>query len=199
MDTPETVLQYWFGSNSDDAVVAAEQANLWWSHSETVDGEIRERFESLVLQAGARELDEWASQPRSLLALILLTDQFPRNMYRGSARAFAFDPKALAWSLEGITAGGDLELRPIERVFFYLPFEHAESLAHQNRSVALFQKLVETVPVEQKSKFEGFLDFAVRHRAVIARFGRFPHRNKMLGRQSTAEESLFLTEPGSSF
>ena len=115
------------------------------------------------------------------------------------ARAFAFDSKALAWSLEGIDTGFDLELRSIERVFFYLPLEHAESLEHQNHSVALFQKLVEIVSNEQKSTFDGFLDFAICHRDIIARFDRFPHRNKVLGRQSTAEESVFLTTPGSSF
>ena len=199
METPQTILEYWFGSNPDDAAVAAERSNLWWSKSEAVDAEIRERFESLVLKATAGELDHWASMPKSLLVLILLTDQYPRNIYRDSARAFAFDPKAFAWCVDGINAGLDLMLRPIERVFFYLPLEHSESLEHQYQSVSLFRNLCDIVNADQKPAFENFLDFAVRHRNIIGRFGRFPHRNKILGRQSTPEELTFLAEAGSSF
>jgi uncharacterized protein (DUF924 family) len=129
----------------------------------------------------------------------LLTDQFPRNIYRESARAFAFDAKALAWCLGGIISGLHLGLRPIERVFFYFPLEHAESLEYQEQSVGLFRDLLATVPLDQKSVFENFLDFAVCHRDIIARFGRFPHRNKIIGRPSTPEEAAFLEEQGSSF
>jgi uncharacterized protein (DUF924 family) len=199
VETPQTILEYWFGSNPDDAAVAAERSNLWWSKSEAVDAEIRERFESLVLKGAAGELDHWASTPKSLLVLILLTDQYPRNIYRDSARAFAFDSKALAWCVDGINIGLDLMLRPIERVFFYLPLEHSESLEHQYQSVSLFRNLCDIVNADQKPAFENFLDFAVRHRNIIARFGRFPHRNKILGRQSTPEELTFLAEAGSSF
>jgi uncharacterized protein (DUF924 family) len=105
----------------------------------------------------------------------------------------------LAWCIDGIAAGFDLELRPIERVFFYLPLEHAESLDRQNRSVELFGVLVKSVPPDWKAQFAEYLDFAVRHREIIKRFGRFPHRNKLLGRESTADELEFLREPGSSF
>jgi len=144
-------------------------------------------------------LNDWASKPKGLLALILLTDQFPRNIYRESARAFAFDAKALAWCLGGIISGLHIGLRPIERVFFYLPLEHAESLEYQELSVGLFRDLLATVQLDQKYVFENFLDFAVRHRDIIARFGRFPQRNKIIGRPSTPEEAAFLEEPGSSF
>jgi len=131
--------------------------------------------------------------------LILLTDQFPRNMYRDSPQAFAYDAKALAWCLEGLKQQFDRHLRPIERVFFYLPLEHAESLEHQERSVEKFRELLDEADERRKNVFAEYLDLAVRHRNIIARFGRFPHRNRILGRESTGEELAFLKEPGSSF
>jgi uncharacterized protein (DUF924 family) len=134
-----------------------------------------------------------------LLALILLTDQFPRNIYRGQARSFGFDGLALRWALDGLDLGIDRQLRPIQRVFFYLPLEHSESIAHQDRSLDLYQQLLNDVPEEQKETFTGFRNFAIRHRDIIARFGRFPHRNAILDRVSTDEETAFLKTAGSSF
>ena len=198
-ETPESILEYWFGSNLDDAKVAAHKSSLWWSQNSVVDDEIRQRFAPSLLTAASRELNHWASEPNGALALILLTDQFPRNIYRDSAKAFAFDSDALTWCLEGINARLDRALRPIQRVFFYLPLEHAESLEQQEKSVSRFRELFDSATAEQKSAFESFLDFAVRHRDIIVRFGRFPHRNKILGRPSTTEELAFLAEPGSSF
>ena len=197
--TIDTFLDFWFGTDPDDAVVAQAQASLWWSKNKLTDDEIRSRFEDRVRAAAQGELDPWAATARGRLALILLLDQLPRNIYRETAQAFRHDGKALALSLEGLDLGKDRQLRPIQRVFFYLPLEHSECLAHQERSLACFSDLVATVPAEQKSIFEEYLNFAVRHRDIIARFGRFPHRNKILGRASTAEESAFLAEPGSSF
>lgn len=197
--TMEAILNYWFGADSDDAAVVKQKSALWWSKSREIDEDIRQRFESWMMKASAGELSQWQSTPSGLLALILLTDQFPRNVYRDSPRAFAQDSKALACCLEGLDVGCDIELRPIERVFFYLPLEHAESLECQNRSVALFRRLAQSVPSEQKPVFQEYLDYAVRHRDVIARFGRFPHRNRILGRETTTEETTFLAEPGSSF
>jgi uncharacterized protein (DUF924 family) len=120
-------------------------------------------------------------------------------MYRASAKAFAYDSLAQAWCKEGLNLGIDRQLRPIERVFYYLPLEHAESLEDQNLCVALFDRLLQEVPSGQRTVFAGFHDFAVRHRAIIARFNRFPHRNAILGRPATAEETVFLQEKGSSF
>ena len=197
--TVEEILTFWFGSNPDDTMVAKEKSALWWSKNPEVDAEILQRFESSVNRAAAGELYAWESNPRGRLALILLTDQFPRNIYRNSPGAFAHDSKALAWCLDGIQQRLDLKLRPIERVFFYLPLEHAESLEYQEQSVKYFGEMVSNVGPEQKQTFQEYLDFAVRHRDVIARFGRFPHRNKILGRVSTPEELAFLAEPGSSF
>ena len=195
----ECILDFWFGVNLDDAVVAKEQAELWWSKNRETDEKMRRRFEESVRAAAAGELNEWRATARGRLALIILTDQFPRNIYRDMARAFACDSKALAWCLDGLDGRIDRKLRPIERVFFYLPLEHAESREHQAKAVECFTELVASVPMEQRSTFEEYLDFAIRHRDIIDRFGRFPHRNSILGRESTAEELAFLTEPGSGF
>lgn len=197
--TPETILEFWFGSDADDAAMAKEQANLWWSKNKETDDNIRRRFEIYVILADSEQMKDWLATPRGRLALIILTDQFPRNIYRDTARAFSCDIKALTWCIEGLEKKIDRELRPIERVFFYLPLEHAEYIEHQDLSVKCFSELVSIVPGEQRPVFEEYLDFAIRHREIIARFGRFPHRNNALGRESTAEELAFLAEPGSSF
>lgn len=199
METQDTILEFWFGSNTDDKAVAAEQSKLWWMKHPETDKRIRQRFEAYVTKAANRELDIWSATPRGRLALILLTDQFPRNIYRDTPQAFSFDALARSWSKEGIRQGLDKSLRPIERVFFYLPLEHSESLEDQEQSIALYQALVAGAGLEEKSTFDGFLDFAVRHRNIVKRFGRFPHRNRILGRESTAEEIAFLQEKGSSF
>jgi uncharacterized protein (DUF924 family) len=193
------IITFWFGSDPDDAVVARQKSALWWSKKNEHDREIERLFGATVDMAVRGELDAWLNSPRSLLALILLTDQFPRNIYRHTPRAFEYDAYAQSRTLEGLKHGMDKALRPIERVFFYLPLEHAESIEHQERSVQLYTQLFQEVPADQVELFRGFLMFALRHRSVIARFGRFPHRNAILGRESTPEEAAFLKEPGSSF
>jgi uncharacterized protein (DUF924 family) len=195
----EMILGYWFGTHPDTAALAKERADLWWSKNTGVDREMRERFESTVQSARDGDLDPWLAESRGRLALIVLTDQFPRNIYRDSPRAFALDTQALEWSLAGIDQGHDRMLRPIERLFFYLPLEHSERLAHQERSVRLIGELVSIVDADQQEIFDQYLSCAVRHREIIARFGRFPHRNRILGRPSTPAELHFLSQPGSSF
>ena len=197
--TADAVLQFWFGNEQDDTKTAEQKNKLWWSKDTAVDQEISDRFKKSILAAANGELDEWASQPRDLLALILLTDQFPRNMYRGLPTSFAFDALALQWSLIALDHGFERHLRPIERVFLYLPLEHSEVLEHQHRSVQLFEKLLADVAAEHKKTFSGFVQFAIRHRDIVARFGRFPHRNEIFGRESTEEELAFLQTAGSSF
>lgn len=199
MESRESILAFWFGDEPDDATVAAKRAPLWWSGDPGTDAEIRCRFEPLVEAAGAGELEGWRSSIRGRLALVLLTDQFPRSIYRGTPAAFAFDAIARSLCLESLTDGSDRELRPIERVFLYLPFEHSESLADQDRAVELFRTLAAEVAPGIRPAFEEYLDYALRHRAIVERFGRFPHRNAILARQSTAAEIAFLEEPGSSF
>jgi uncharacterized protein (DUF924 family) len=195
----DRILEYWFGSNPDDAAVAREKADLWWKADPATDQEIRDRFGDLVEAAGRGELSGWAETPRGLLALILLTDQFPRNIFRKTPKAFAFDAAARTFCKHGIVRGFDLQLRPIERVFHYLPLEHSEALEDQDESVRLYAELAQLVPAGQKALFEGYLRFAERHRDIVQRFGRFCHRNAILGRPSRPEEVEFLKQPGSSF
>ena len=199
MDTHGIIHEFWFGSDPNDAVVAQQKSGLWWAKKSENDQEIQRRFGAHLDMAARGELDSWSKSPRSLLALILLTDQFPRNIYRNTPKAFGFDSLALAWCLNGIKEGMDKGLRPIERIFFYLPLQHAESKELQEQSVQLYTRLFQEVPANQMDQFRGYLTFALRHRSIISRFGRFPHRNAILNRESTPEEAAFLQEPGSSF
>jgi len=196
---PHEILDFWFGRKNDDASTAEAQAKLWWSKDIEIDTTIRTRYAGLVDTAAQGLLSAWQETPQGELARIILLDQFPRNIYRGTPRSFAYDAQALTWSLEGLARRSDQALRPVERVFFYLPLEHAEDLDHQERSVALFRRLRDEVPLAQRPTFVGFLDYANRHRDIVARFGRFPHRNAVLGRTSTPAEEAFLSQPGSSF
>ncbi|MGL6466123.1 DUF924 family protein, partial [Aeromonas hydrophila] len=146
------------------------------------------------------ELAHWADAAEGRLALILLLDQLPRNIHRGTPAAFAQDAKARDLCLKGLSLGADLALPPLGRVFFYLPLEHAESREQQARSVTLFEGLAaEQADSPARETFAGFADFARRHQVIVERFGRFPHRNAILGRQDTAEEAAFLLQPGSGF
>jgi uncharacterized protein (DUF924 family) len=199
MEMQHEIHAFWFGSNPDDAAVAAERAKLWWAKDAAVDAEMRRRFASCVAGAASGRLDAWLATPRGRLTLILVTDQFPRNIYRDTAQAFCYDALALAWSKDGIRDGVHLSLRPIERVFFYLPLEHSEALDDQVQSLQLFSELVANAKPEHKAMFDDFLRFAQRHHEIIACFGRFPHRNRILGRASTPEEQAFLQQKGSSF
>jgi uncharacterized protein (DUF924 family) len=195
----EAILDYWFGGETDDRAVAQQKGRIWWAKDEASDREIAARFGADLQAAAAGEYEDWAATPAGLLALVLLTDQFPRNIHRGRPQSFAYDALALRWSLAGLARGADLALRPIRRAFLYMPLEHAESPELQERAVQLFDGLLREVPEAHREVFRGFCNFARRHREVIARFGRFPHRNAILGRPSTPEEIAFLRTPGSSF
>jgi len=183
----EPVLDFWFGPQ------AGASRPEWFQKSERFDAQIRERFGALHEQAAAGGLVEWEAAPRSALALLVVLDQFSRNLHRNDARAFAQDARALRVATAMVERGWDRELLPVQRQFVYLPFEHAEDLADQDRAMALFGELVgypETADLVQ---------WAEKHRVIIRRFGRFPHRNAALGRASTPEEVAFLREPGSGF
>jgi uncharacterized protein (DUF924 family) len=190
----EEVLTYWFGDLKSPDEYPQEQSRLWFSGGESVDQEIRKRFGFLVDQAMDHKLDDWKKTPRGRLALIILIDQFSRNIYRGTAKAFSGDLLALDLVFEGLAVKEDEKLFPIERVFFYLPLEHSEDVKIQELSVHLFHKLSLSSPA-----FTSFLDYALRHYEIIEKFGRFPHRNSLLGRESTLEEIEFLKSPHSSF
>ena len=150
-------------------------------------------------RAAGGELDAWLGGLRGRLAMVLLTDQFPRNIWRGEAAAFAFDVLALRWAKETIARGLDRDARPIERVFLYLPLEHSEDLADQREAVRLFDALGGEVAAAARPAFAGYLDYARRHLEIIERFGRFPHRNAALGRETSPAEAEFLRQPGSRF
>ncbi|WP_429167852.1 DUF924 family protein [Aeromonas rivipollensis] len=196
----QPLLDFWFGDDSGDAPRAARQAPLWWGKNRETDALLAHRFGELAQAAAEGELAHWAEVPVGRLALILLLDQLPRNIHRAMPAAFAQDAKARDLSLRGLSLGADKALSPLARVFFYLPLEHAESREQQARSVALFEALAaEQADGPARETFEGFADFARRHQVIIQRFGRFPHRNAILGRTSTPEETEFLQQPGSGF
>jgi uncharacterized protein (DUF924 family) len=195
----QDVLQCWFGDADDEATVIDRQSGLWWGKDEGVDADLRRRFGPLLQDLEAGRLDAWEVTPPGRLAAIILADQIPRNIHRGTPAAFRTDPIALSLALEGLDSGDNRRLSPLQRVFFYLPLEHAESLECQDLSVALYQDLLDEAEEGLRRHFQSYLDFARRHRDIIRRFGRFPHRNYILGRDSTAEEAAFLKKPGSSF
>ncbi len=200
MSDAAEILAFWFGdAPGDDAAIADRQAGLWWRKDSAVDAAMRARFQDQVEAAGNHRLDHWTGTPHGRLALIVLTDQFPRNIFRDTPDAFRFDAKAREICHAGLAAGDDRALRPIERIFHYLPLEHSESLEDQEESVRLARLLMDEVDQQHRATFEGFWRYAVSHRDFIERFGRFPHRNRILSRPSTPEEIAFLQTPGSSF
>lgn len=195
----QPLIAFWFGEEGDDVTRAKRQAPLWWGKNSATDALLASRFGDQAA-AAAGGLAHWAESAEGRLALILLLDQLPRNIHRGTPAAFAQDAKARDLCLKGLSLGADLALPPLGRVFFYLPLEHAESREQQARSVALFEGLAaEQAAGPARETFAGFADFARRHQVIVERFGRFPHRNAILGRASTAEEAAFLLQPGSGF
>jgi uncharacterized protein (DUF924 family) len=193
------VLDYWFEDRSDVFRFEPARVERWFQSGGAHDEAITAAFGPDLLRAIRGELDHWAESAEGCLALIILLDQFSRHIYRGTPKAFAQDPKAQLLACQGMDRGLDRLLRPVERVFFYMPLEHAEDLELQEQSVRAFTDLVSSVPVEYRDAYLGFLDYAARHRAVIERFGRFPDLNAILGRTSTPAELVFLEEPDSSF
>ena len=186
------VLRFWFGD--ERAAAYPSFRNEWFRKRSEFDAAIREHFITIHQRGAQGELEHWCNTVPGALAYVILFDQFSRNMFRDSAEAFAFDGMALAAAKSAVANGFDAQLAPVMRMFFYVPFEHSETLADQERSVVLFQCLA-----EQELGLTDGLEYAKRHRDVIMRFGRFPHRNLILGRFNTPEEEAFLKQPGSSF
>ncbi|HBC25559.1 DUF924 family protein [Stutzerimonas stutzeri] len=195
----QDLLHWWFGQGSSATEIAAEKQRLWFGYRPQQDAEARERFGALVEQALNGDLQDWAELPEGWLALVLLLDQLPRMIHRDTPRAFAGDERAQQLVRDGLAHGGDMLLSPIQRVFIYLVLEHAENLAVQDLAVAHFTALRDIAAEHEQALFRDFLDYAERHREVISRFGRFPHRNAILGRDSSDAEQSFLQQPGSSF
>lgn len=188
----QAVLDFWF--LPADAAGYGASRTVWFRKDPAFDAQIRERFGMLIGQALGGGLQQWDDTAQGALARILLLDQFTRNTLRDTPEAFCGDVRALASAQRMTAAGTDRLLIPVQRYFVYMPFMHAEDLAMQQRSLILFRQLH-----AESGEFEGTLDYAVRHHDIVARFGRFPHRNRILGRASTAEELAFLRLPGSGF
>jgi uncharacterized protein (DUF924 family) len=191
VSTPNEVLDFWFDCEGEEGYGECREA--WFTKDPEFDREVRDRFEGAYEEAAASSLEHWKDEARSCLALVILLDQFPRNMFRGDPKTYATDDKAREVARHAVERAYDRELPPYGRLFLYLPFEHSEDLEDQRFSVELFRGLA----AEMGS--EDLLGYAVRHREIVEQFGRFPHRNEILGRATTPEEAEFLRGPGSSF
>lgn len=186
------ILDFWFSAAELDSPQIDSRMERWFSADPALDARIRERFGDLVDAALGGELDHWAATAEGRLALILLLDQFCRHIYRGTAQAFAGDKRALKLCVEGSMSNVFKALPPIQRVFFFMPLQHAESAAVQEKSARIFNALADGVSETLRETFLTFAQFAELHRDIIARFGRFPHRNRLLNRRNTPEEDAFL-------
>jgi uncharacterized protein (DUF924 family) len=193
------ILSFWFADALDSHDAAQARSKVWFRADPLFDRAIEKRFALLPQRARAGAFDSWMAKPASALARLIVLDQFPRNLYRNDAQSFAFDATALAGARAAIAAGFDRQLSALQAVFVYLPLEHAEDIAAQEQSVALFEALCARAPAGQAVQFESFADYARRHRDVIKRFGRFPHRNAVLGRVATLDEIEYLATGGERF
>jgi uncharacterized protein (DUF924 family) len=198
--TIDELIEFWFERTPTNQTEVDDRMRRWYGGGSDIDAGVEKRFAAAMTRAAAGELDRWAGTARGCLALILLLDQCPRNAFRGQSEAFAQDEKALKWTLDGMTRGLDLELDPLQRIFFYMPMQHSESLEIQERSVAVFEDLARNEKPEfLQTCLSASAEYARLHRDIIARFGRFPHRNVALGRDTTPEEREYLAKGAPSF
>ena len=196
----QTLLRFWFGDNSDEYQTYEERLPFWFRGPQSFDQEIQARFESWIPKAASGELSNWEQQPHGALALIILQDQFPRNIYRGTENAFAYDENALRIATKVVNSGMDRELKFLERIFAYLPFEHSEDIEIQQLSVRKFTELEELFGDGYfREATANSLEYAQMHYDIIEKFGRFPHRNDILGRKSTAKELEFMAAGAETF
>lgn len=195
----QRILDFWFSAAELDAPQIDSRMERWFGSDPALDQQIRAEFGSLVERALAGELDGWAASAEGRLALILLLDQFCRNIHRGTAMAFAGDRRALKLCIEGSMGNEYRTLSPVQRVFFFMPLQHAESAGVQDKSVRIYNALAEGVSDTLRETFLTFAQFAELHRDIVARFGRFPHRNRVLGRSNTPEEDSYLAADAPSF
>ena len=188
----DAIIAFWFREQELSAPQIDQRLDIWFGSDAAFDHEVKEEFAGDVQAASEGKLDHWANEPRGRLALILLLDQFRRNIYRNRPEAFEKDKVALKLCVEGAMEKKDRGLTPIQRAFFYMPLQHAESRKVQAKSVELFSKLANAVTPTYQETFLTMAQFAELHRDIIEQFGRFPHRNKQLGRENTPEEEEFL-------
>ena len=195
----DTILSFWFKEHELSAPQIDRRMDIWFGEDAAFDQDIATRFGDDIERASQGRLNHWAAEPRGRLALILLIDQFRRNIHRNTASAFSHDRLALKLCVEGAMAKKDKGLTPIQKVFFYMPLQHAESAKVQAKSVELFNKLAESVSPTFQETFLTVAQFAELHKDIIDQFGRFPHRNKLLGRDNTPEEDEYLAGDGPDF
>ncbi|MEN7342019.1 MAG: DUF924 family protein [Pseudomonadota bacterium] len=188
------ILELWFKERENSAPGLDSRMNFWFGDDPETDIQIRHRFGKIIKQAADGELDHWTKTPLGRLALILVLDQFRRNVYRGKPEAFSHDKAALKLCVEGAIAKHDKQLSAIQQIFFFMPMQHVESLKVQEKSVAVFRTLVKKANPSERETLETCADFAELHRDIIEQFGRFPHRNAILGRESTETEKAFLSD-----
>lgn len=195
------ILDFWFGDMKNSGVPDKKKQKMWWQKDKNLDELIKKEFEILLKRAKSGEFEEWTDNPEGMLSVIILLDQFSRNIYRGTVNAFSQDEMALNIVISGMLKGFDMQLITVKKIFFYMPLMHSEDIDIQIKSVECFSELEkeyikndETADIIKINK-----KYAIMHCEIIKRFGRYPHRNKILGRESTAEESEFLREPGNSF
>ena len=198
-EAPEDILTFWFADAVDDPAKAMQRRAFWFEANPTVDESISQRFSTLVQRSGRGELTAWEQAPRSCLAIVVLLDQFPRNLYRGMAEAFQYDSRALDVASRGIAAGYLEQLSLIEQCILVLPYEHSEILSVQRAGMKLMEQIVDGASPEWEPAARISLEFARKHLEIIERFGRFPHRNVVLGRPSTDAERAYSEDGGESF
>ena len=197
--TSEDVLDFWFGELDASGCSDEAHAKRWWKKNPAFDEELRQRFGSLYQALADGAHDDWLKAPRGRLAYVVVLDQFSRNMFRDTPRMYAYDPLALAAAHGGVATNADKTLRHDERIFLYMPFQHSEQLADQDLAVKLFEGLTKGLSGDLLKRAEDNVVFAERHRDIVKRFGRFPHRNAILHRPTTPAEAEFLTQANSSF
>ncbi len=195
MEQPKEILQFWFGSRNTGDAVPEDRTRLWFKGDSSTDSDIKSKFAALLSRAREGKLKDWEDSPEGCLALILLYDQFSRHIYRNSAEAFSNDTQALRLCLRGIDRGWDRTFDAPERVFFYFPMVHAEDLQVQKKGLEFFIRLAQDVSEAHWDFIDEVLNHAIEHHEVIERFGRFPKRNTVLGRESTTDEIAYLAEP----
>jgi len=198
MSEINTILDFWFGEIKDGFTIE-DRNGFWFMPNEGVDKTIKDKFGDLVAEAGGGKLKKWGSSPRGSLALIILLDQFTRNIYRGFSEAFQYDNDARRICNHGIKDGTDTKLEIIERCFYYLPLEHSENIEDQQLCLDLLKRILGSNIEKHRDKIEDAIYYADKHKQIIEKFGRFPHRNKILKRESTREELDFLLNEGINF
>ena len=201
MDNTDLILAFWFGENhqTTDPDYWKKRNSLWFGFDEETDREISKKFEPLLSELKIDKFNDWGNTPIDQLALILLTDQFSRNIYRGSPKAFSFDHIALEQCKKGLKTRQYKELHSVHQVFYFMPLEHSENLEDQNLCIKMLEEAKASSPSELLKLLESFQEFAIQHREIIEKFGRFPHRNKILGRTPTDKEKEYLATGGATY